>query len=76
MRQLKFKFLERTVVRKDGKFTPCTKCGSPVFGSDSNHAQTEEDVIRERSILDKSGGGCLYPAGIEARGERLMVRID
>jgi uroporphyrinogen-III synthase len=40
-----------------------------------NHPQTEADVTRERSILDMSGGGCLYPAGIEAHGEHLMVRI-
>ena len=40
-----------------------------------NHAPTEADVIRERTILAMSGGGCLYPAGIEVSGDHLMVRI-
>ena len=41
-----------------------------------NHAPTETNVLRERSILKMAGGGCLYPAGIEAQGEKLMVRIS
>ena len=64
-----------------GQGTVCIHCKTERFEELSdlrsilNHAQTELDVIRERSILDMSGGGCLYPAGIEARGEHLMVRI-
>ena len=64
-----------------GQGTVCIHCKTDRFEELSNlrsilnHAQTEADVIRERSILDMSGGGCLYPAGIEARGEHLMVRI-
>ena len=41
-----------------------------------NHAPTEANVLRERTILEMAGGGCLYPAGIEAQGENLMVRIS
>ena len=41
-----------------------------------NHAPTESDGIRERSILEMAGGGCLYPAGIEVQGDDLMVRIS
>tara|TARA_B100001287_G_scaffold83134_1_gene69322 strand:+ start:347 stop:1996 length:1650 start_codon:yes stop_codon:yes gene_type:complete len=64
-----------------GQGTVCVHCKTERFQELSelrsilNHPQTEADVIRERSILDMSGGGCLYPAGIEARGEHLMVRI-
>ena len=64
-----------------GQGTICVHCKTERFQELSelrsilNHPQTEADVIRERSILDMSGGGCLYPAGIEARGEHLMVRI-
>ena len=64
-----------------GQGTVCVHCKTERFEELSelrsilNHPQTEADVIRERSILDMSGGGCLYPAGIEARGEHLMVRI-
>lgn len=64
-----------------GQGTVCIHCKTDRFEELSdlrkilNHAQTEADVIRERRILDMSGGGCLYPAGIEARGEHLMVRI-
>ena len=62
-----------------GQGTVCIHCKTDRFEELSdlrkilNHAQTEADVIRERTILDMSGGGCLYPAGIEARGEHLMV---
>ncbi len=41
-----------------------------------NHGPTESDVIRERTILDMAGGGCLYPAGIEVHGDDLTVRIS
>ena len=64
-----------------GQGSVCIHCKTERFEELSelrnilNHAPTEEDVIRERNILDMSGGGCLYPAGIEARGEHLMVRI-
>lgn len=64
-----------------GQGTVCIHCKTERFEELSdlrsilNHAQTEVEVIRERNILDMSGGGCLYPAGIEARGEHLMVRI-
>ena len=64
-----------------GQGTVCIHCKTERFEELSelrsilNHPQTEADVTRERSILHMSGGGCLYPAGIEARGERLMVRI-
>ncbi|MED5497590.1 MAG: hydroxymethylbilane synthase, partial [Candidatus Thermoplasmatota archaeon] len=64
-----------------GQGTVCIHCKTDRFEELSdlrkilNHAQTEANVIRERTILDMSGGGCLYPAGIEARGEHLMVRI-
>ena len=60
-----------------GQGTVCIHCKTERFEELSdlrsilNHAQTEADVIRERSILDMSGGGCLYPAGIEARGEHV-----
>lgn len=64
-----------------GQGTVCIHCKTERFEELSelrsilNHPQTEADVTRERSILDMSGGGCLYPAGIEAHGEHLMVRI-
>ena len=64
-----------------GQGTVCIHCKTERFEELSdlrsilNHAQTEVEVIRERNILDMSGGGCLYPAGIEASGEHLMVRI-
>ena len=49
-----------------GQGTVCIHCKSERFQELSdlrsilNHPQTEEDVIRERSILDKSGGCLLY----------------
>ena len=64
-----------------GQGTVCIHCKTERFQelinlrSILNHPQTEADVTRERSILEMAGGGCLYPAGIEARGEHLMVRI-
>ena len=64
-----------------GQGTVCIHCRTDRFQELSelrnilNHAPTETDVLRERAILDMSGGGCLYPAGIEVRGEHLMVRI-
>ena len=40
-----------------------------------NHPQTEQDIVKERTILDRIGGGCLYPAGIEVQGNLARVKI-
>jgi len=41
-----------------------------------NHEQTENDVSKEREILDSIGGGCLYPAGIKISGDTASVQIS
>ena len=41
-----------------------------------NHPQSQSDVTKEREILTKIGGGCLYPAGIKVSNEEVSVRIS
>ncbi len=41
-----------------------------------NHKLTENDVTKEREILDSIGGGCLYPAGIKVDGNMASVQIS
>lgn len=41
-----------------------------------NHPQTEQDIEKEREILERIGGGCLYPAGIEVRDDVTRVKIS
>lgn len=38
-----------------------------------NHDATEKSVNAEKKILEKMGGGCLYPAGIESNGEDVNI---
>ena len=65
-----------------GQGAVCIHCNAERYDEFSNlrqllnHAPTEMDVIRERSILQMVGGGCLYPAGIEVRSDELRVRIS
>ena len=40
-----------------------------------NHQTTEESVTRERDLLASIGGGCLYPAGIQVKGQHVDVKI-
>ena len=41
-----------------------------------NHKKTEDDVISERELLRKIGGGCLYPAGIKVYGNNVSLQIS
>ena len=41
-----------------------------------NDSQTEQDVNAERNILQKLGGGCLYPAGISVSDGYAEIRIS
>ncbi len=65
-----------------GQGAVCIHCSAERFDDFSNlreilnHKTTENDVLRERSILQMVGGGCLYPAGIEVHGDKLNVRVS
>ena len=41
-----------------------------------NNSQTEQNVNAERNILQKLGGGCLYPAGISVSDGYAEIRIS
>jgi len=41
-----------------------------------NNSQTEQNVNAERKILQKLGGGCLYPAGISVSDGHAEIRIS
>ena len=41
-----------------------------------NNSQTEKNVNAERNILQKLGGGCLYPAGISVSDGYAEIRIS
>ena len=41
-----------------------------------NNSQTEQNVNAERNILQKLGGGCLYPAGISVLDGYAEIRIS
>ena len=41
-----------------------------------NDSKTEQDVNTERNILQKLGGGCLYPAGISVSDGYAEIRIS
>ena len=41
-----------------------------------NNSQTEKNVNAERNILQKLGGGCLYPAGISVSNGYAEIRIS
>ncbi len=41
-----------------------------------NHKKTESDVVAERNMLSKIGGGCLYPAGIKVYGQDVALQIS
>ena len=41
-----------------------------------NNSQTEQNVNAERNILQKLGGGCLYPAGISVSDGYAEVKIS
>ncbi|MBQ70797.1 MAG: hypothetical protein CMA65_04830 [Euryarchaeota archaeon] len=40
-----------------------------------NHPMTEDSVTKERELLSSIGGGCLYPAGIQVKGQQVDVKI-
>ncbi len=40
-----------------------------------NHDMTEQSVTKERELLTSIGGGCLYPAGIQVKGQQVDVKI-
>lgn len=41
-----------------------------------NHEQTSNEVERERRILKKLGGGCLYPAGVFSKGAIITTAVS
>ena len=41
-----------------------------------NHQGTEQDVSKERDLLNEIGGGCLYPAGIKIEDDNISIQIS
>ena len=65
-----------------GQGAICVHCKADRFNDLSkireliNNSQTEQNVNAERNILQKLGGGCLYPAGISVSDGYAEVKIS
>lgn len=65
-----------------GQGAICVHCKADRFNDLSkireliNNSQTEQNVNAERNILQKLGGGCLYPAGISVSDGYAEIKIS